>query len=93
MFRITDERRSPKRTPAAEFAPDFSSAEPLEKLGLPPREAEVLLWVAQGKSNPEISVILGAAEKTIKVHLAHIFEKLGVDGRNAAAMQALEMLA
>lgn len=75
------------------FQPDFSSAAPLEEtLGLTPREAEVLLWVAQGKSNPEISVILGMAEKTVKVHLSHIFEKLGTDNRNAATVEALSIL-
>jgi DNA-binding NarL/FixJ family response regulator len=84
--------RETKRPPG-EFAPNFSSSEPLEGLGLTPREAEVLLWVAQGKSNPEISSILGAAEKTIKVHLGHIFEKLGLDNRHAATLAALEVLA
>jgi DNA-binding NarL/FixJ family response regulator len=75
------------------FKPDFSSTGPLERaFQLTPREAEVLLWVAQGKSNPEIGVILGMAEKTVKVHLGHIFEKLGTDNRNAAAVQALEIL-
>lgn len=75
------------------FQPDFSTASPLESgLSLTPREAEVLLWVAQGKSNSEIGVILGMAEKTVKVHLGHIFEKLGTDNRNAASMQALEIL-
>lgn len=75
-----------------EFAPDFSSAKPLESLGLTPREAEVLLWLAQGKSNGEIAVILGAAEGTIKKHLEHVFEKLGVEGRNPASLMALETL-
>lgn len=75
------------------FKPDFASPAPLERaFGLTPREAEVLLWVAQGKSNPEISVILGMAEKTVKVHMGHIFEKLGTDNRNAATVQALEIL-
>ncbi len=74
------------------FAPDFSSPVPLQSLGLTPREAEVLLWVAQGKSNPEIAVILGAAENTIKVHLGHVFEKLGADNRHAAMLVALETL-
>jgi DNA-binding NarL/FixJ family response regulator len=74
------------------FEPDFSSAKPLEGLGLTPREGEVLLWVAQGKSNPEISTILGAAENTIKVHLGRIFEKLGADNRHAAMLIALEKL-
>lgn len=77
----------------ASFDPDFSSPKPLEALGLTPREAEVLLWVAQGKSNPEIAVILGAAENTIKVHLRHLFEKLGADNRHALAFTALEKLA
>ncbi len=78
--------------PSAAFHPDFTSSSPLERLGLTPREAEVLLWVAQGKSNCEISTILGAAENTVKKHLQAIFEKLGVDNRNAAAMRALETL-
>ena len=85
--------RESKR-PAGEFTPDCTSATPLESaLGLTPREAEVLLWVAQGKSNPEVAAILGAAEKTVKVHLGHIFEKLGVDNRHAASLSALEVLA
>ena len=57
------------------------------------REAEVLLWVAQGKSNLEIANILGAAENTIKVHLRHLFEKLGADNRHALTFIALEKLA
>lgn len=81
------------KRPSADFNPDFSSAIPLERaFGLTAREAEVLLWVAQGKSNPEISSILGAAENTIKKHLQHIFEKMGVDNRNAATLRTLEVL-
>lgn len=72
--------------------PDFSSGAPLEALGLTPREAEVLLWVAQGKSNGDIAGILACAENTVKVHLARIFEKLGVENRNAASMRAVETL-
>jgi DNA-binding NarL/FixJ family response regulator len=78
--------------PPAEFVPDFSSPAPLEALGLTTREAEVLLWVAQGKSNVEISTILGAAENTVKKHLQNIFEKLGIESRNAATVRALEVL-
>ena len=72
--------------------PDFSSAEPLRALGLTPREAEVLLWIAQGKSNPEIAVILGMSAPTAKKHAANIFEKLGCETRAAAIVQALECL-
>ena len=78
--------------PPGEFRPDFTSPAPLEALGLTPREAEVLLWVAQGKGNGDIAIILGAAENTVKKHLQHIFEKLGVDTRNAATVLAFEKL-
>jgi DNA-binding CsgD family transcriptional regulator len=65
---------------------------PLQKLGLTPREAEVLLWVAQGKSNVDIATILGTTENTVKKHLQNLFEKLGVDSRNAATVVALGVL-
>lgn len=75
------------------FKPDYSSPEPLrEGLGLTTREAEVLLWVAQGKSNADIGMILGMSEKTVKQHLGSVFQKLGVEGRNAATLRALEVL-
>jgi DNA-binding NarL/FixJ family response regulator len=82
-------------TPAAGgFRPDFSSALPLQDaLGLTPREAETLLWVAQGKSNADIGTILGLSEKTVKQHLGSVFQKLGVESRNAATLRALEILA
>ena len=75
-----------------ELKPNFDSAMPLESLGLTPREAEVLLWVAQGKSNADIATILGNSEKTVKKTLGHIFEKLGFENRNAATVRALEVL-
>ena len=75
-----------------EVKPNFESAEPLKALGLRPREAEVLLWVAQGKSNADIAAILGCAENTVKVHLARVFDKLGFENRNAAAIRAVELL-
>jgi DNA-binding NarL/FixJ family response regulator len=75
-----------------ELKPNFESAKPLEALGLTPREAEVLLWIAQGKSNCDIGTILGCAENTVKVHTARIFEKLGFENRNAATVQALDVL-
>jgi len=68
-----------------EFKPDFSSAEPLLKLGLTPRAAEALLWLAQGKTNSDIATILGITESTVKKHVQEMFEKLGVQ---AAPMTA-----
>jgi DNA-binding NarL/FixJ family response regulator len=76
-----------------EFKPDFSSFEPLLKLGLRARAAEVLLWVAQGKTNADIALILGISESTVKKHLLEIHEKLGVETRSAATLRALEVLA
>ncbi len=75
-----------------EFVPDFSSFEPLLKLGLTPRVAEVLLWVAQGKTNGDIASILGISESTVKKHMLEIFQQLGVETRSAATLRALEVL-
>jgi|ERR1044071_1489005 DNA-binding NarL/FixJ family response regulator len=75
-----------------EFKPDFSSAEPLVKIGLTPRAAETLLWLAQGKTNSDIATILGITESTIKKHVQEVFEKLGVETRGAATVRALEVL-
>jgi DNA-binding NarL/FixJ family response regulator len=75
-----------------EFRPDFSSPEPLLSLGLTPRVAEVLLWVAQGKTNADIATILGISESTVKKHLLEIFIQLGVETRSAATLRALEVL-
>ena len=74
------------------FAPDFSAAEPLEKLGISRREAEILLWMAQGKSNCDIAVICDISLGTVKKHVLHLFEKLGVENRAAATLRALEIL-
>jgi DNA-binding NarL/FixJ family response regulator len=72
--------------------PDFSSTAPLRELGLSQKESEVLLWVAQGKTNLETALILGITEGTVKKHLEHIFGKLGVEKRGAASLIALEAL-
>jgi DNA-binding NarL/FixJ family response regulator len=75
-----------------EFKPDFSSSEPLLKLGLTPRAAEALLWLAQGKTNSDIATILGITESTVKKHVQEMFEKLGIETRGAATLRALEVL-
>ena len=75
-----------------EFKPDFSSFDPLLKLGLTPRAAEALLWLAQGKTNADIASILGISESTVKKHVQEMFEKLGVETRGAATVRALEIL-
>jgi len=76
-----------------EFTPNFSSPRPLETvLGLTPRVAETLLWIAQGKTNGDIATILGIAEATVKKHVLEIFQALGVETRTAATLRALEVL-
>jgi DNA-binding NarL/FixJ family response regulator len=75
-----------------EFKPDFSSAEPLAMLGLTPRATEALLWLAQGKTNSEIAMILGVTESTVKKYVQEMFEKLSVETRGGATMRALEVL-
>ena len=60
--------------------------------GLTPRESEVLAWVAKGKTNAEIGVILGLSDRTVQKHLEHIFQKLGVETRTTATVRALETL-
>lgn len=89
---ITARLEREKLRPRGGFHPDYSSSAPLHFRGLTEREAEVLLWIAQGKSNGEISVIINTTEATVKKHVQRIFEKLGVESRHAAGLIALERL-
>ena len=57
--------------------------------GLTRREGQVLTWVAEGKTNAEIGIIIGTGSRTVAKHMEHIFEKLGVETRTAAAAQLL----
>jgi len=65
---------------------------PLQGLGLTKREAEVLLWLSQGKRNGEIALILGARSRTIGKHVERILGKLCVETRTAATNVALQVL-
>lgn len=90
---ITGRLRRQEQQATPEFNPDFSSARPLEtELGLTARVAEVLLWIAQRKTNSDIAVILGISEATVKKHILEIFAVLGVETRTAASLRALEVL-
>ncbi|WP_194762635.1 response regulator [Microbacterium sp. UFMG61] len=62
-----------------------------ERPQLSPRELEVLRLVAAGRSNPEIARDLFIGEATVKTHLLHVFEKLGVSDRTRAVTLALEL--
>jgi DNA-binding NarL/FixJ family response regulator len=61
-------------------------------LGLSSREAEVLYWIAEGKTHPEIATILGAALRTVHKHAENIYRKLNLENRSAAMRLALETL-
>lgn len=65
----------------------------LQALGLTPREAEVLFWVAKGKTNDDVALLLGSSLSAVKKHLARVYEKLGVENRTAAASAARRLIA
>jgi DNA-binding NarL/FixJ family response regulator len=65
-----------------------AAAHRLSTASLTPREAEVLSWVAKGKTNRDVGDILGMSPRTVNKHLEHVFEKLGVETRAAAAALA-----
>ncbi len=73
-----------------EHAPPGPAA--LCALGLTPRQAEVAYWVAQGKTNPEIAVILATSPRTIDKHMERIFERLHVENRASLMLQAADVL-
>lgn len=78
-----DQRRLLFAEPAS---PDPAS---LERFGLSRREAEVLAWLADGKTNAEIAAILGTQPRTVGKHLERVYQKLGVETRTAAAKVVL----
>ncbi|PTU31336.1 response regulator transcription factor [Stenotrophobium rhamnosiphilum] len=61
-------------------------------LVLTAREADVLLWISRGKSNRDVSEILGISPRTVNKHLEQVFEKLGVENRASAAARAVRIL-
>ena len=86
------QRLSALRQRQSSYRPDFSSHQPLLSLGLTEREAEVLLWVAQGKSSPDIAMILGMSPATAKKHVCSVLVKLDCETRSAATLRAVEVL-
>ncbi|MET0250848.1 MAG: DNA-binding response regulator [Novosphingobium sp.] len=63
-----------------------------QAFGLTPREADVLLWTAHGKSNKDMSDILNISARTVNKHLEQVFSKIGVENRASAASVATRVL-
>jgi DNA-binding CsgD family transcriptional regulator len=62
-----------------------------EKPVLSPRQQEVLNYLKDGLTNPEIAVRLGVTERTVKAHCQEVFDRLGARNRTAAVAAAMRM--
>ncbi len=70
----------------------ISSIKILKKHGFSDREAEVMYWLCQGKSNGDIAIILNLSLSTVKKHISNIFDLMGVENRSSAVAIALELI-
>src|SRR5579859_490004 len=62
---------------------------PMLPCGLTPREAEILVLLARGLTNKEIAARLSVSVRTVRSHVEHVYAKIGVSARGAAAMFAM----
>jgi DNA-binding CsgD family transcriptional regulator len=76
--------RTPQTLLAIEEYSNHNSLEKLRSFGLSPRRTEILRWIAEGKSNPEIASILSISVRTVAKHIEKLYQDLGVDHRHAA---------
>lgn len=72
---------------------DTNSPQTLLRLGLTRRQADVLYWICQGKSNAEIAILLNISVRTVTFHVSHILDALNVSNRTEAANLAATHLA
>jgi len=72
--------------------PQYVSSYLLKEKGLTPREIQVLEWVARGKTNEQIGLILNIHPRTTAKHLEHIYSKLAVTTRVEAVVHLLQMM-
>lgn len=75
-----------------ERAPAPTERELARDFGLTARERDIVRWLAAGKTNEQIAAILAIRPRTVHKHLEHVFRKLGVENRTAAALRALELV-
>ncbi len=76
-------------SPESQYLPSHAAISLLMlHLQLTPRQGEVLHWIAEGKTNAEIAIILDCSFSTVKKHVSGIFQRLCVHSRTAAAAYA-----
>jgi LuxR family quorum sensing-dependent transcriptional regulator len=61
----------------------------IQASGITPKEAEILSWVAAGKTDAEIATILGISRNTVDTHMRHVFAKLDAHSRVTAVVKAI----
>ena len=83
------QRLEPLRAVADQVIP---GPQDLERIGLTPREAEVLHWVMKGKQDAVIASILKISIRTVHQHIAHILRKLRAESRSSAGYEAMMKL-
>jgi len=69
----------------------IKSNQPNFEINLTPREEEILTWCAEGKSDNDISCILGISTHTVRFHMKNIFQKLGVNNKTPAVVKAIRL--
>lgn len=87
MSARSEGRRSPVVEEPSE--PNFMQ---LRRRGLTTRECEILHWVAAGKRDGEIALVLSVAPRTVSKHVEHVLRKLGAENRVGAVNVAREWL-
>lgn len=71
------------------FLPGANAAAPRPNFGVTPREMEIIAAIVSGYSNREIALKLSLSEQTVKHHITHVFDKLGVSTRMELTLFAL----
>ncbi|MCA0902639.1 helix-turn-helix transcriptional regulator [Qipengyuania aquimaris] len=60
------------------------------EINLSPRESEIIYWIARGKTNPEMAIILGISESSVVTYVRRMFKKLDATDRVSAVINGLE---
>ena len=86
LNRVPATRMARKSDGLAIWSPKAAAPLPQQHYGLTQRESEVLSWLREGKTTPEIAIILGCAVRTVEKHLANLYRKLGARNRASAIL-------